>query len=150
MDTCLWNRAESMEKSKRIFYVCSENEFFNNDTTIKIGQTIFDDEFSRMHFVERFKAKTTKIFFNNDYFFNLKKKAKSKQHFILPRDIEKFLEMFMRNDKKEFLKNLDILIMSKIYRYKLRKIIDEKLTKYQKEQKIPNFPYELIENILIS
>lgn len=150
-NSCLWNRAELMEKANRIFYVCSENEFFKQDTTIRIGKTIFDDEYARMHYVERFKNKTNKILFNKDYCHNLDIMKTKKKDFILPRDIKIFLEILMteKNEEKMFLKNLNILIMSKIYRYKLIKINNKKFIKHQKEDIIPDFPYELIENILV-
>lgn len=134
--TKISDRNDLLDKSNKIYYVCSEKEFFNEEKTIKIGQTIYDDEFTKLNFVFSYKSKTSKVLFSQFHYHNRNRKKKSSaknNNFILPSDIKLFLETII-NDKiqiknKKFFDSLAIQKKTIKFRKLLSKMINSKTNK---------------------
>ncbi|RMZ96973.1 hypothetical protein BpHYR1_026305 [Brachionus plicatilis] len=143
--TRICERAELMEKSDKIFYICSEYEFFKKESILKIGKTNFDDEFTKMNFVERFKDKTTKILFRK---FLPEKIHSSHKNLILPKDIRKFLNIVRdninENNSKKLFEKLNLSIISKKISYQLSKFLNENKDNHSEEPEIEPLTCEFV------
>lgn len=79
-----------MNSANLIFYVCANKKDYDQ-TEIKIGQSIYDDEFFKLNFIDRYKNRCTKLEIQSKTKYQSIDYQSTPDRILLPDELRKFL-----------------------------------------------------------